>query len=183
VVATFNRVDLYTGNRFQRRSLIAGFLFLSALAKPRTEYPLKHFLMKISPQDRPQVKAECLRLMVTLKLDPAKMQLISGFIDTYLNLNPDEEQIFQAQLNTMEIKQREQIMEITTSWKEEGRLEGRLEEKLSIALRLLNRKLGTLPQAIADRVKSLESSQLDTLTEDLLLFQTLDDLQIWLRNL
>ncbi|MGL6341906.1 MAG: Rpn family recombination-promoting nuclease/putative transposase [Waterburya sp.] len=139
--------------------------------------------MKISPQDRPQVKAECLRLMVTLKLDPAKMQLISGFIDTYLNLNPDEEQIFQTQLNTMEIKQREQIMEITTSWKEEGRLEGRLEEKLSIALRLLNRKLGTLPQAIADRVKSLESSQLDTLTEDLLDFQTLDDLQIWLRNL
>lgn len=39
--------------------------------------------MKIEPQDRPKVKAQCLRLMVTLKLNPAKMQLISGFIDCF----------------------------------------------------------------------------------------------------
>ncbi|MGL5793037.1 MAG: Rpn family recombination-promoting nuclease/putative transposase [Waterburya sp.] len=38
--------------------------------------------MKIDKSDRPQVKAECLRLLVTLKLDRAKMQLISGFVDT-----------------------------------------------------------------------------------------------------
>ncbi|MGL6337524.1 MAG: Rpn family recombination-promoting nuclease/putative transposase [Waterburya sp.] len=135
--------------------------------------------MKISPQDRPAVKAQCLRLLVTLKLDPAKMQLISGFIDTYLNLNPDEEQIFQTQLNTMEIKQREQIMEITTSWQRKGRVEGQTDT----ILRLLNRKLGTLPDEISIQIKSLKPSQLDILTEDLLDFQTLDDLQIWLRNL
>jgi hypothetical protein len=35
--------------------------------------------MKIDPLDRPTVKAQCLRLLVTLKLDPAKMQLISIF--------------------------------------------------------------------------------------------------------
>jgi hypothetical protein len=39
--------------------------------------------MRIEKKDRPKVKAECLRLLVTLKLNPAKMQLISGFIDTY----------------------------------------------------------------------------------------------------
>ncbi|MDB9446832.1 Rpn family recombination-promoting nuclease/putative transposase, partial [Anabaena sp. CS-542/02] len=33
--------------------------------------------MKIPPSERPQVKAECLRLLITLKLDPARMQLIS----------------------------------------------------------------------------------------------------------
>ncbi|MDB9446940.1 Rpn family recombination-promoting nuclease/putative transposase [Anabaena sp. CS-542/02] len=32
--------------------------------------------MKIPPSERPQVKAECLRLLITLKLDPARMQLI-----------------------------------------------------------------------------------------------------------
>ncbi|MGL6340321.1 MAG: DUF4351 domain-containing protein [Waterburya sp.] len=71
-------------------------------------------------------------------------------------------------------------MEITTSWEQKGIVKGRLDEKLSIALRLLNRKLGNLPDAIALQVTSLESSQLDTLTEDLLDFQTLEDLQTWL---
>jgi hypothetical protein len=46
--------------------------------------------MQIDPVDRPRVKAECLRLLVTLKLDLARMQLISGFVDTYLTLTVDE---------------------------------------------------------------------------------------------
>jgi predicted transposase YdaD len=82
----------------------------------------------------------------------------------------------------MELQEREQIMQITTSWKEEGRIEGRLEEKRAIALRLLNRKLGNLSEEISRQIKSLEPSQLDTLTEDLLDFQTLDDLERWLSN-
>ncbi|MGL5794988.1 MAG: DUF4351 domain-containing protein [Waterburya sp.] len=90
-------------------------------------------------------------------------------------------------LSTMELKQQEQIMELTTSWKEQGRVEGRQEGQkegqVATILRQLNRKLGTLPDAIALQVQSLESTQLDALTEDLLNFQTLDDLQIWLSNL
>ncbi len=58
--------------------------------------------MKIDPKDRPTVKAQCLRLLVTLKLDPAKMQLISGFVDTYLRLNSDEEALFQSQSISIE---------------------------------------------------------------------------------
>ena len=43
--------------------------------------------MKLAERDRPKVKAECLRLMVTLRLDRARMRLIAGFVDTYLRLN------------------------------------------------------------------------------------------------
>jgi predicted transposase YdaD len=86
----------------------------------------------------------------------------------------------------MELQEREQIMQITTSWEQKGlvrgREEGRLEEKRAITLRLLNRKLGNLPEEIATQIKSLEPSKLDTLTEDLLDFQTLDDLERWLSN-
>jgi predicted transposase YdaD len=138
--------------------------------------------MKINPEDRPTVKAQCLRLMVTLKLDPAKMQLISGFIDTYLNLNQQEESTFQSLLSTMELQEQEQIMEITTSWEQKGILKGRQEGQGNTILRLLNRKLGTLPSAIATQIKSLEPNQLDTLTLDLLDFETLDDLHRWLNN-
>lgn len=118
----------------------------------------------------------------TLKLDPARMQLISGFVDTYLNLDQEEETLFQSRLSTMELQEQEQIMQLTTSWEQKGIIIGRQEEKLAITLRLLNRKLGSLSDAIASRIKSLEPSQLDALTEDLLDFNSLDDLQTWLSH-
>ena len=46
--------------------------------------------MNIVEKDRPRVKLECLRLLTTLRLDPARMQLVSGFVDTYLRLNAEE---------------------------------------------------------------------------------------------
>ena len=49
--------------------------------------------MNIAKQDRRRVKYECLRLMSRLNLDPAQMKLISGFIDTYLRLSPEEENL------------------------------------------------------------------------------------------
>ena len=130
--------------------------------------------MKINEKDRPQVKAECLRLMVTLKLDPAKMYLISGFVDTYLNLSQQEELIFQSQLSTMELEEQEQIMQITTSWERKG--------QSNTIIRQLNRKLGTLPNATIQQIESLQPNQLDSLTEDLLDFKSIDDLDRWLSN-
>ena len=135
--------------------------------------------MNVAKGDRPKVKLECLRLLVTLKLNPAKMQLISGFVDTYLNLNQQEESVFQSELITMDLQEQEQIMEITTSWQRKGRVEG----QSNIILRLLNRKLGNLNNETTKQVKSLESTQLDSLADDLLDFQTKDDLRNWLSNL
>ena len=135
--------------------------------------------MQIEPQDRAKVKAECLRLMVSLKLNPAKTQLISRFVDSYLRLNTQEESIFQSELSTMELKEKEQIMQITTSWEEKGRLEG----QTATILRQLNRKLGSLSEETTKRIKSLKFSQLDRLTEDLLDFKSFEDLERWLNDL
>jgi len=134
--------------------------------------------MNINPEDRPKVKAQCLRLMVSLKLNPAKMQLISGFVDSYLRLDSDEKVVFQSELSKMKLEEKEQIMQITTSWKEEGRLEG----QSATILRLLKRKLGNLSEEIENRIQSLESNQLDALTEDLLDFESFKDLEFWLND-
>jgi predicted transposase/invertase (TIGR01784 family) len=83
--------------------------------------------MKIDSVDRPRVKVECLRLLATLRLDPARSQLISGFVDTYLRLNLQEEQVFQVEVGTLEETEREEIMQIVTSWMEQGIAEGRAE--------------------------------------------------------
>lgn len=76
--------------------------------------------MKMATEDRAKVKAQCLRLLVTLKLDPARMQLISGFVDTYLNLNPVEETAFQSEVRTFQSEEQEDIMQIVTSWMKQG---------------------------------------------------------------
>ncbi|MGL5793036.1 MAG: DUF4351 domain-containing protein [Waterburya sp.] len=77
-------------------------------------------------------------------------------------------------------------MEITTSWEQKGivkgRQQGQKEGQVATILRQLNRKLGNLPEEIATRIKYLEPSQLDSLTEALLDFETFDDLNQWLSN-
>jgi predicted transposase YdaD len=93
--------------------------------------------MNIPTEERPQVKAECLRLLATLKLDPARMQLISGFVDTYLRLDDTEKQVFQAAISTMGLDEQEEIMEIVTSWQQSGAQKTREE----IALNLLREGL------------------------------------------
>ena len=128
--------------------------------------------MRIAPQDRPKVKAECLRLLATLQLDPARTQLISGFVDTYLRLNPTEEQVFQRELDTMGLKEEEQVMEIVTSWMEQ--------EAQKLVLRLLNRRVGTLEPPLEQRVRELPLERLEALAEDLLDFSEMSDLVNWL---
>ena len=136
--------------------------------------------MKIKPQDRPKVKAECLRLLATLRLDPAKMQLISGFVDSYLRLNQQEETIFQAELNKMGLVEQEAVMQIVTSWMEQGIEQGLQQGEIVLILRLLTRRFGPLTPAIETQIRNLSLEQLDNLADALLDFQTETELQEWL---
>jgi len=132
--------------------------------------------MRIAPKERPRVKAECLRLLATLRLDPARTQLISGFVDTYLRLNAVEEQVFESELDTMGLKEEEQVMQIVTSWMETGMQQ----EAQKLVLRLLNRRVGTLEPFLEERIRELPLVRLETLGEDLLDFTEMSDLVNWL---
>ncbi|MCC5604518.1 Rpn family recombination-promoting nuclease/putative transposase [Nostoc favosum] len=112
--------------------------------------------MNIRREERPQVKAECLRLLATLKLSPARMQLISGFVDTYLRLDDTEKQVFQAAISTMGLDEQEEIMEIVTSWQQEGAQKTREE----IALNLLHEGLAI---EVITRVTGLTLEQVQQL--------------------
>jgi predicted transposase YdaD len=98
-------------------------------------------LMNIAVSERPQVKAECLRLLITLRLDPARMQLISGFVGVYLDLNAAEEELFNATVDTMGLTNEEKYMEMVTSWERKGLQEGRQEAQEEIAKNLLREGL------------------------------------------
>ena len=115
-------------------------------------------------------------MLVSLKLDPARTKLISGFVDTYLKLNAQEQQAFQVEIDKLEPQEQEGYMEIVTSWMQTGIEQG----ERSLALRQLTRKFGELRATLRSRIDALTIDQLNHLGEDLLDFQTLNDLETWL---
>jgi flagellar biosynthesis/type III secretory pathway protein FliH len=84
-------------------------------------------------------------------------------------------------------------MELTTSWKEEGRLEGiqqgmqqgmqqgTRQGKLSLITRLLERRLGQLTPGAREQIQSLAADKLEHLGDALFDFTSTDDLIEWLR--
>jgi hypothetical protein len=141
--------------------------------------------MQIEPEERPQVKAQCLRLLVTLKLDPSRMQLISGFVDTYLNLTQEEEEVFAREISTFRVEEQEDVMQITTSWMQQGLeqgLEQGAEREKDLIVRLLKRKIGPIDANLEAEIKALDLELMEALGEALLDFLTVENLRDWLNN-
>lgn len=134
--------------------------------------------MKIQPIDRPKVKAECLRLLATLKLDLARTRLISGFVDTYLTLNTTEEQTFQTELDRMGLNKEEKVMEIVTSWMRTGMRN----EAEKLVLRQLNRRFGPIEAELEQRIQALSIDRVEDLSDALLDFSDRSQLVVWLEQ-
>ncbi len=147
--------------------------------------------MKVADRDRPKVKAECLRLLVTLKLDRARMKLIATFVDRYLRLTKAEEALFKLSLERTDWpqEQKEGVMEILTSWElrgmemgmalgiQQGIEEGERRTLRKILRDLLTSRFGPLDGSIAARLAALESlEELRTLTHRAFTAQSLQEL-------
>jgi hypothetical protein len=107
------------------------------------------------------------------------MQLISGFIDTYLNLDESEERSFRDKIGTIELENREEVMQIVTSWMRTGIQQG----QASMVMRLLRHKFGEINSDLEAQIHKLASPQLEDLSEALLDFQQPEDLTVWLSRL
>jgi hypothetical protein len=138
--------------------------------------------MRMATQERPTVKLLSLQMLARLGLNPAQVQLISGFIDTYLTLNALEEAAFQEQLAKIEPRQGGQVMEIVTSWMREGIQRGKQQEAVSLIMRQLNRRFGSLTPQLQEGVQNLSVAELEDLGEALLDFANIADLEAWLES-
>ncbi|MFM7276569.1 MAG: DUF4351 domain-containing protein, partial [Microcystis aeruginosa] len=96
------------------------------------------------------------------------MQLISGFIDTYLNLNPVEERQFQEEISTFSQPVQEGVMQITTSWMRQGieqGIERGIEREKTLILRQLKRKLGEINPSLETKIMELSIDDVEVLGE------------------
>jgi len=140
--------------------------------------------MRMEPTERPWAKLACLDLLAKLQLDPARRDLISGFVDTYLRLTIEEQKIFEDELERIEPERQERVMEIVTSWMEKGIergvKEGKQHEARALVLRQLRKRLGSLESEIEARLGELSVEELEQLAEALLDFGSPTDLTRWL---
>jgi putative sterol carrier protein len=86
--------------------------------------------MRYNKSERVHVKMEFLRMLLRMKLDLARIHLITGFFDTYLVLNDIEERQLQEEIQRLDPIEEEKIMELKTNWEKTAELRGELKGKL-----------------------------------------------------
>ncbi|WP_170006397.1 RpnC/YadD family protein [Bacillus fonticola] len=101
--------------------------------------------MGYTDDERIEMKKEFLRMLIRLELDPARMSLVTGFFETYVQLDETEEQQLKEEVSALNPKEGEKIMEVMTSYerrgREEGREEGVREGKIKVAKNLLEKQM------------------------------------------
>ena len=137
--------------------------------------------MHREPGEQARVKLACLRMLAQLQLDPARRELISGFVDAYLCLTMQQEQELESELQQIQPQEREGVMEIVTSWMKKGLEQGREQGERTLVLRLLRKRLGELDRVTEERIEALPPEAVEQLGEALLDFSRRDDLQSWLQ--
>jgi Domain of unknown function (DUF4351) len=126
-----------------------------------------------------------LKAIATLKLDPARVALLSWFVDSYLALNQIEEMEFQEKVDKIKPEQqKEQVMQMVTSWMEQGIEQGIEQGEERVALRmvqkLLLRRFGEVSSAVDQQLKRLSVQQLEELHDAAYDFSEVSDLLNWL---
>ena len=163
--------------------------------------------MGVEPQERPKVRAACLRMLARLRLPEKQRWPLWNFIDAYLPLTIEQATEFEAEVDRFEPKEKEAVMDYATSyattWKQEGlekglaiglekgklegKLEGKTEGKLEILLTLLTQRLGSLNEATIKRMGRLSLESVELLLNQLLdfkqpsAFASKAELDRWLR--
>lgn len=129
--------------QFQNEFMDRMFVYFTRLYEKyrRKIIPIVVFSMGYTDEERMQVRLEFLRMMTRLRIDPARMELIGGFFETYLSLEKHEEEQVQRTLHELYPQEEAKVMEIISSWRrmgrEEGIEQGRLEAMKEVAKEML----------------------------------------------
>jgi hypothetical protein len=144
--------------------------------------------MNIAPKDRPRVKLECVRLIATLKLSPAKSSLIRRFVDSYLHLSEGEVRQYNLQVKTLKAPERKAVMEVMNEWeaigekrgRELGQELGRRLGRLEVLLEDLSDRFSRIPKKLRGRLEALSLNQLKEMKQSLPGFSNLSDVERWI---
>lgn len=130
--------------------------------------------MRIPPEDRPKVKLEFLRILATLRLDPARVTLLKTFMLSYLKLTPDEESRYNAEYQRLDPAEKRAIVEVIDPWEVAGMRKG--------LLRQLVHRFGELSPSLTNGIEALPPPSLEALSLALFDFRNIQDVMDWLAH-
>jgi hypothetical protein len=136
--------------------------------------------MGYTEEERVPVKREFLRMLVRLELDSARMHLITGFFDTYLELNDIEKQALQKEIHILDPEEEKKIMELKTQWEKDaelnGKIEGKIEGEHTILGKFIKAQFGEASDVIIAKLLYLtDLDLLDRLTDRLFLVTRIEE--------
>jgi Domain of unknown function (DUF4351) len=152
---------------------------------------MAHLKMQETRRDKPTRKVWKMRLIRELHesgYNKTDVLNLFNFIDWLLGLPKALELEFWRELQAYEEEQKvPYITSVERIGYDRGRVETieeeaqrSLERERSLVIRRLNRKVGSIPEPLTDRVNTLTLSQLELLGDALLDFDLIDDLDNWL---
>jgi hypothetical protein len=119
-------------------------------------------------------------LLLTLKLDPARSELIWTFAESYLKLTAQETRQYEREIAKFPQEEQEKTMQLMTSMRREGIQKGLHDGKETLVARQINKRFGSVTSEITERLSALSADDLDNLGEAMFDFSNLADLEAWL---
>ncbi|MDJ1177671.1 Rpn family recombination-promoting nuclease/putative transposase [Roseofilum sp. BLCC_M91] len=97
------------------------------------------------------------------------------------NMTPEEFEIVD-QRGMMLQDERGRITYAEEKGRKQGKKEGKKEQAIALIMRQLKKRFGEMPKEISDQIESLSIEHLESLGEDFLDFNSLDDVANWLKS-
>ncbi|MDZ7960121.1 MAG: Rpn family recombination-promoting nuclease/putative transposase [Aulosira sp. DedQUE10] len=158
------RVYLDELGDLRQQPLAIGLMLLTNITSETETVSAGRYLLEQAQQQSEQAIIDLVTVILLYKFSTLSREEIEAM----LGLNLEEEP--------------RAIREAKEQGREEGRETGREQEARSLILRLLNRRLVNIPDALLSQVQVLSLEQLEELGEALLDFSTLADLEGWLQD-
>jgi predicted transposase/invertase (TIGR01784 family) len=167
--------DLLSSDRVHR-------IYLNELGNIRT-LPIWVALMVLTTLDESQAPAEARHLLQRNIIERSPNQAIIELVTTIMVYK--FEQLSQQEVEIMlgiTLQETRVYRDIKEEWLEHGLEQGREEEAVNLVIRQLTKRFGEISQEICKSISSLPLPILEDLSEALLDFTSLTDLQTWLTN-
>ncbi len=143
-------------------------------------------LATLSAADSPLQLLQQVALQVGTIESSEQRQELSAYAQLIAGLRFDKaliRQVFQEGIMRESVIYQEILQEGEAKGRVEGETKGRTEEALSLVLRQLSRRFGSLSPNTQIQIQSLSLTQIEALGEALLDFSTPDDLTYWLQDI
>jgi hypothetical protein len=117
-------------------------------------------------------------MLAKLNLNENEARLIGKFLEVYLTLSTRELEKYQQEINKLTEPEKEEIMELYTSYELKGMKLGRIE----VLAELLADRLESMNEHVVDLIGKLSDAQLKEFRRSIFSFNSLPEAEKWLES-